>query len=403
MSAVITESAAAPSHDASQPSQRELLWALGAAVFMVNLDGRVIAPLLPTLSSALGVSLSRAGWLVSAYMLPYGLFQLAFGPLADRYGKITVCTHALMAFSVGTACCGLWPSFTSIFALRALTGATAAGLIPLTLAYIGDTVPYERRTATIATLMASGGAAQALGTAAGGSIAALLSWRAVFPVLGVSSGLVALLLYAFKHREVRVPTERPAYLTVLRAKGMRSLLALVSAEGFLYFGTFSYLSGLLEARFALNPLAIGGVLALAGFSQLLTARVLPRFLHRLSERTRVGMGGASMGLAYLVSAYAPGAWVVAVACFCAGMGWILCHTALQTRATEVFPSGRGTALALFAFSLFVGSGIGAAVQGALIDAAGIQTSFVLAGTGLCAFSWCAVQLSKPQRGAMPPV
>jgi predicted MFS family arabinose efflux permease len=392
MSAVITESTSAPSH----PGQRELLWALGAAVFMVNLDGRVIAPLLPMLSSALGVSLSRAGWLVSAYMLPYGLFQLAFGPLADRYGKITVCTHALMAFSVGTACCGLWPSFTSMFVLRALTGAAAAGLIPLTLAYIGDTVPYERRTATIATVMASGGAAQALGTAAGGSIAALLSWRAVFPCLGIASGLVALMLYAVKHREVRIPTERPAYLTVLRAEGMRSLLALVSVEGFLYFGTFSYLSGLLEARFALDALAIGCVLALAGVAQLLTARILPRFLHRLSERTRLGVGSSSMGLAYLASSYAPYAWMVAIACFCAGVGFILCHTTLQTRATEVFPSGRGTALALFAFSLFVGSGLGAAAQGVLIDTTGIQNSFVLAGAGLCVFSAIVVRLGKSE-------
>lgn len=50
--------------------KRRLLWALGAAVFMVNLDARVVAPLLPTVANELGVSLARAAWLMSAYMLP---------------------------------------------------------------------------------------------------------------------------------------------------------------------------------------------------------------------------------------------------------------------------------------------------------------------------------------------
>src|SRR5688572_17523357 len=185
--------------------QRRLILALGAAVFMVNLDARVVAPLLPTLATDLGVSLASAAWLLSAYMLPYGLCQLLFGPLADRYGKVTVCSHAMAAFSVGTACTALWPSFAAIVSLRALTGAFAAGLIPLTLAYIGDTVPYERRQATIATLMASAGAAQALSTSLGGTLATVLSWREVFPVLGALAGLAALSLYFFGRHARRVP------------------------------------------------------------------------------------------------------------------------------------------------------------------------------------------------------
>ena len=83
--------------------QAPLLFALGAAAFMVNLDSRVVAPLLPAMASELRVSLPQAGWLVSAYLLPYGLLQLAYGPIAERVGKINVCAHAMAAFSLGTA------------------------------------------------------------------------------------------------------------------------------------------------------------------------------------------------------------------------------------------------------------------------------------------------------------
>jgi len=376
-------------------AQRRLLLALGAAVFMVNLDARVVAPLLPTLAAELHVSLARAAWLVSAYALPYGFCQLMFGPLADRYGKVTVCAHAMAAFSIGTACTSLWPSFGAILGLRVLTGATAAGLIPLTLAYIGDTVPYERRQATIATLMASAGAAQALSTSLGGSIATFLSWRAVFPCVGALAFLATLGVYVYGREARRAPpraTQRPRYREVLLAPGMRPLLALVCVEGALMFGGFSYLSGLLEERFGLGALGIGFVLSLGGLSQLVTARLLPRILRRRPERRLLGCGGAALAFSYLASAAAPHWWVVALGCASLGTGFILCHTTLQTRATEAFPNARGTAVALFAFSLFMGSGFGTALLGVLLESLGFTALFTLVGALLLLFTLVVVRV-----------
>jgi predicted MFS family arabinose efflux permease len=180
---------------------------------------------------------------------------------------------------------------------------------------------------------------------------------------------------------------------------MRPLLALVAAEGFLFMGGFSYLSGLLEERFALSALGIGFVLSLAGVSQLLTARLLPRIIRRHSERGLLGMGGAALALAYLASAAAPHWAVVALGCCLLGTGFILCHTTLQTRATEAFPSGRGTAVALFAFSLFLGSGLGTAALGLLLDALGFRVLFASVGTLLIGFTLLVMRL--PGQRAAP--
>jgi predicted MFS family arabinose efflux permease len=378
----------------ADPAARKLLLALGAAVFIVNLDARVVAPLLPLLAAEFGVSISRAGWLVSAYLLPYGLFQLAFGPLADRYGKITVCSHAMAAFSLGTACCALWPSFGAMITLRALTGAAAAGVIPLTLAYIGDTVPYARRQAAIATLMASGGAAQALSTSAGGMIAEIFSWRAVFPCVGALAGAAAICLYALRPRTAQVAagaSARAPYRQMLAASRMRFLLSLVMIEGFLYMGAFTYLSALLVQRFAWTAFPIGLVLGLAGAAQLTMALLLPRLLRLAGERLLLGVGGGAMGLAYLACALARHWSVVAIACCMLGGGFILCHTTLQTRATETFPSARGAAVALFVFSLFLGSGLGTVAFGSLLHRFGLAPTFALAGCSLWLFTWAATR------------
>lgn len=367
---------------------RRLLLALSAAVFTINLDARVVAPLLPTMADELHVSIARAGWLVSAYTLPYGLLQLAYGPLADRFGKITVCAHAMAAFSIGTACCAAWPSFGAMLALRALTGAAAAGLIPLTLAYIGDTVPYDERQGTIASLMASAGAAQAFSTGAGGTIAALLSWRAVFPCLGALAGAATLPLYLYRSRQTRVNSAgtRLQYLPVLRAKRMLPLLGLVFAEGFLYFGGFSFISGLLAHRFGLTAFPIGLILAGTGLSAMSTARVLKQLLVRFTARTLLGAGGGALSLGYLACAVSPH-WSLAFAgCCLMGTGFILCHTNLQTRATEIYPSARGTAVALFAFALFLGSGVGTVVIGAVSSVIGFGYTFALSSLLLAVFA-----------------
>jgi predicted MFS family arabinose efflux permease len=384
------------------PPQRALLFSLGLATFMVSLDGRVVTPLLPTVASDFAISIAHAGWLVSAYMLPYGLFQLAYGPLADRLGKVRVAAYAMIAFSIGTALCGAFASFAAIVLLRALTGAASAALIPLTIAYIGDTVPYGRRQAQLAMLMASAGAAQAFSTSAGGAIAALVSWRTVFPILGVLAGGATLPLFLLRAREIRIVLDpalpRPSYRTALATPRVLALLTLVACEGFLHFGGFPFLSGLLARRFALDALAIGLILGLAGVSQLLVAQLLPRLLRRMSERQLMGIGGSAMASAYLLSAVASRWEVVATACALAGAGFTLCHTTLQTRATEAFPQGRGTALALFAFSLFSGSALGTVCAGYVSDALGYGCTFAVIGVLLAAFTATVVRLLGQRSG-----
>ncbi|MDB4974375.1 MAG: putative arabinose efflux permease, family [Myxococcaceae bacterium] len=391
----------------SAPSQRALLLSLGLATFMVSLDGRVVAPLLPTIAADFSTSVAHAGWLVSAYMLPYGFCQLAYGPLADRFGKVRVATHAMVWFSVGTALCGAFPSFAMIVLLRALTGAAAAALIPLTIAYIGDTVAYEKRQAALAMLMASAGAAQAFSTSAGGTIAAFVSWRTVFPILGALAALSTVLLFVYRGRELRLPVALDAppqrYREVLRAPRMRTLLLLVSFEGALYIGGFPFLSGLLEQRFKLDSFAIGLVLGVAGVAQLVFAYVLPWILRRLSEQQLMLVGGSAMGVAYLLSAYGSRWQAVVCSCALAGAGFAMCHSTLQTRATEAFPHGRGRSLALFAFSLFSGSALGTVCIGYASDAYGYEATFLAVGLLLLLFTALAVRLLGPRELATSAV
>ena len=72
-----------------------LLLVLQAAVFMVSAEARVIAPLLPAIALGFQTSVAAAGMLITAYTIPYGLFQLVYGPLADRFSRQRVMGVAL--------------------------------------------------------------------------------------------------------------------------------------------------------------------------------------------------------------------------------------------------------------------------------------------------------------------
>ncbi|WP_041275946.1 MFS transporter [Desulfosporosinus acidiphilus] len=97
---------------------------LGIAGFTVMADNWVVSPILPAISNSFNVAAIQADVLITAYMIPFGLFQLVFGPLADRFGKRQVINIAMFCFVVSTALCTIASSLSDLTVYRALTGFT---------------------------------------------------------------------------------------------------------------------------------------------------------------------------------------------------------------------------------------------------------------------------------------
>ena len=74
---------------------RASLLVLGMAAFMVQADARVIDPLLHVIARDFHTTPPSAAIVISSYALPYGLFQLFYGPLGDRIGKLRVMAACL--------------------------------------------------------------------------------------------------------------------------------------------------------------------------------------------------------------------------------------------------------------------------------------------------------------------
>ena len=182
---------------------------LSFAAFGSGVSLRVTDALLPRFASEFGIGIGQAAQVISFFAIAYGLAQLMFGPLGDRFGKYRVIAWATLACSATAVLCAVADGFDGLRLARLLAGATAAAIIPLSMAWIGDVVDYEQRQPVLARFLIGQILGLAGGVALGGFAADHLSWRVPFIMLAVLFAAIALLLFSINRslpadaREVR--------------------------------------------------------------------------------------------------------------------------------------------------------------------------------------------------------
>jgi predicted MFS family arabinose efflux permease len=287
------------------------------------------------------------------------------------------------------------PTLDWLVAARIVSGAFAAGIYPMAMAWVGDNVAYEQRQVALARLVS----ASVLGTLAGqwlsGLIAEWVGWRPAFAVLAVLF-LVAggLLLRTARGDGPATRTDRrarPALLGILALPAARWLLAVTAIEGALAFGAVAFMPSLLQRHHAASLSLAGGLTAFYGAGGFVYSRVAGRLLRRIGESGLARLGGASLCLGFLAFAYAPSLVWIPAACALAGFGFYCLHNTLQTNATQMAPAARGAAMALFACVLFLGQSVGVLAAAWIADHLSDALIFAAAGAGLLALSLVAAR------------
>ena len=174
--------------------------ALALAAFGSGLSLRLTDALLPLFAREFGVGLGHAAAVVTAFSVAYGLSQLFFGPVGDRFGKYRVIAWACAACALTASLCGLAQGFTQLVFARLLAGATAAAIIPLSMACIGDVVPYEDRQPVLARFLIGQILGLSAGVFTGGFAADHLNWRVPFFAIGAGFAAISVMLLAFDRR-----------------------------------------------------------------------------------------------------------------------------------------------------------------------------------------------------------
>jgi len=377
---------------------RASLLIMGLAAFMVQADARVMDPLLHVVAHDFHRTPPEAAIVISSYALPYGLFQLLYGPVGDRVGKLRVMAACLSLFSIGTFACAFVPNIPVFAILRFLTGVAAAAVIPMSVGYIGDKFPYQGRQIALGRFMSALMMGQIVGSTVGGLFGQYLGWRNVFIALGVAAFVVSILLAREGRRfpegvNASTPlTFLTRYTGIARRPGAPLVLGTVLIEGLFVFGGLAYLASSLTDRFSINYAYAGLMVAGFGCGCLIYSVSVKKLVTRIGELGVLLLGCALLGVGFVSIGMMPSWHWFIPAVIVVGMGYYTMHGTLQTRATELAPQARGAAISLFAFFFFLGQATGPQLLGAIVNARGYGPAFIAAGIGLFATAFISRML-----------
>ncbi|MEK0416718.1 MAG: hypothetical protein RI949_724 [Pseudomonadota bacterium] len=368
--------------------------AIGLAGFASMASMRACDSVLPALASGFSATTSAAAQTISGFAIAYGVMQFFLGPLGDRLGKPRVIGWAVMACACANVGIALSDSLDAIIAGRVLAGAAGGGIVPLSLAHIGDTVTYERRQVALSRLLLATISGMVAGQWLGGVIAQAWGWQWVFAVLAVLFGAASLALF-WTGRQLRGPSAgsagqasiakghipSPGLLrqmqTLVSLRWTRRVLITVALEGAIAMAGFTFVPTYMHERFGLSLAAAGGIMAFFGLGGLIYAVFAPWIIRRLGERGMALGGGVGLGLSMACLAWSPDwSWAPA-ACLLGGLSFYLLHNTLQANATQMHPAMRGTAVSLFASSLFCGQSLGVVAAAWIADLGSLRAVFAL--------------------------
>jgi MFS transporter, DHA2 family, multidrug resistance protein len=172
------------------------------ATFMAVLDATIVNVALSTLMSTFGVSVDRVEWVLTAYLIVFGVMLPSSGWLADHLGYKMVLLLGLLTFIVGSFLCSIAWNLNALIAFRVLQGAGAGLLQPVGMAIVTREFPPEKRGVALGFWTIAAAASISLGPSVGGYLIDHYSWHMIFDV-NIPIGLfgMAVLLVVLRERK----------------------------------------------------------------------------------------------------------------------------------------------------------------------------------------------------------
>jgi DHA1 family bicyclomycin/chloramphenicol resistance-like MFS transporter len=332
-------------------------------------------PLLPALTTQLGVATSTAQLTITACLVGLALGQLVAGPVSDRFGRSLPLYVGVLAYIGTSLLCAVSPNDEQLVVARLVQGA--AGGVGIVIAQAagrdlysgGALIRYYGRVTVLS------GLAAVVGPLLGGQLATVTDWRGLFVFLA-GLGAAILVAIALVHRETLPPEQRTSGGLIQTAQDVRALLAdrrftgAVLLQGGVHAALFAYLSGatyVLQDTYGFTPQQYASAFGLnsAGFMVFgyLAARTSERWSLRgtLAAGLALSATGALGLVAAGVAALPAQAVVVSLLVMVSGVAATVPPATTIALADQ--PHVAGTASSLLGAARFAFGGLSAPLVG----------------------------------------
>lgn len=388
------------------PLRRAALF-IGLLLGLQPLATDVYLPALPLLTTALQAPMAAAQLTMSALILAFGVAQLAWGPVADRFGRRPVLRAGLALYTLAGFGSALAPDVATLVAWRVLQGVALAAAVVCARAMVRDLFEPVNG-ARVMSLAMSGLALVAISSPTlGGALAARAGWRSTLALIGLG-GLVALVIVAWRLPETVRQRDPHATRAAPLARSWAAMLAhpVFRAWTLLVACTFGGLFTVLAASpfvyievLGLSSTQMGLTLGWGGLVYLAATFVGRRWMHHHGLRGTVARGGAftlAGGALALAAAFVPPSaalWTLLAAHGFYSFGHAMHQPCGQAGAVGPFPHAAGAAAALAGFVLALVAFVIGLVLGVALDGTVRPLAFGLAAWAVAttAVAWTLVQ------------
>ncbi|WP_458414056.1 MDR family MFS transporter [Schinkia sp. CFF1] len=216
-----------------------VLAAVMLAMFMSAVEATIVSTAMPSIVSELG-GFSLYSWVFSAYLLMQVATTLIYGKVSDLFGRKPVFVVGVCIFLIGSLLCGFASHMKWLIVFRFIQGIGAGAVMPIATTIVGDIYTKEERASIQGYLSSVWGISAILGPVLGGIFVNYLSWVYVF-WMNIPLGILAIIgvsLYLQEDVEKKKPVIDYSG-TILLVVSVSALM-LVLVEGGVHWGWSSW-------------------------------------------------------------------------------------------------------------------------------------------------------------------
>ena len=359
-----TPLSAAPTTALAAPSQMVLMLALLLGIQPVTTD--LFLPALPTITDGFGASMAQAQFTLTALLLAFGVSQLFWGPLSDRFGRRPILLAGLTAYVAAAVACAMAPSMSWLIGFRAVQGAAMGAAVMCARAIVRDGYTPAEGARTMSKALSGLGVIACMCAPLGGLLSDLFNWRVALLAVAVF-GAVCLSVVALRFTETLA---RKNPLALQGAGLVRTWGGIIRHPTFIaysalsigsYGGLFTFLAassfvfikvlGLSKTQYGFVMFSVSFVYILGTF---LCRRLLMQYGVRRSVAIAGGLtlaGGTSMGILALLGVH--NLWAMTMPMWLFMLGHGVHQACSQSGAVGPFPHAAGAASALNGFLMMI--------------------------------------------------
>lgn len=375
---------------------------LAAGGFAVGTSAYIVSGVLQSVSTELGVSLTAAGQLTTAFALSYALGAPLLAVLTGGWERRTLLVVALLVAALGNALAALAPTYPLLLGARVVSALGAAVFTPAATLVATQLSPPERRGRAVAAVFGGLTLSLVVGVPAGSLLGGPLGYRGVFALV---AGLCVLSAVGVRLFLPRVdPPARVGLLDRLAVAADRRVVAVLvmSVLGLLaVMSVYTYIAPLLAASAGVSGSLLGVLLLGYGAGALTGNAAGGRLADRFGSRRPLLVVYPLFVVVLATLPFTATSAVGAVlALFAMGAAGWATNSPVQSRLIELAPTSGGLLLSLNASAIYLGAGLSGVIGGLVVDGFGVlAVPPVAAVIGLGALGMLFVVLRQEPRPA----